>query len=309
MHRTSLLFLALTACTVPAADAGGSDTPYDCTGVPSFGATDGQNPAIERWHAHAHARVTDAAWLASVRDELAVKLPAAMTVTERVRLQHELLEVAKKLDDQRRWGNARTLADNALTRVMALARAIAPTAEQLRELGSSHHPHLQSVLGNEIVERATRQCGSGNLVHVRKAGGLLAYRPLRAGTTRALVAELVAFDDTGEAHLTPLVDGIELRLGNEQTSAACVVRPGADGLLRPVPFEQLEEHGPFVVKTGVNQVGCNGCHFSPDAMNARDLTFAETIQIDAQRDGQVERLAKDRWRWLTSPVEPRTPAY
>ena len=65
-----------------------------------------------------------------------------------------------------------------------------------------------------------------------------------------------------------------------------------------------------MVKTGDNQVGCNGCHYSPDAMGARDLTFAQTIEIDELRDGQVQRLAKRMWSTLTTPVATdETPSY
>src|SRR5439155_9557253 len=136
-----------------------------------------------------------------------------------VRIQYELLRVAERLDDTRWAGDAPDArVEQAQRSVMSRVRAVAPTPEQLDALGTSSHPDVEAILGSDITERATKTCTTGNLKHVTEYKGLLAFRPLRAGTTRALVAQLVAYDTNGAPHITPVVDGMELRLGNETSS-------------------------------------------------------------------------------------------
>jgi hypothetical protein len=115
---------------------------------------------------------------------------------------------------------------------------------------------------------------------------------------RALVAQLVAFDPAGAPHVTPLVDGIELRLGDAVSSPACVIHAGDDGTLWTATHASLEEHPPFVTRRG-NGVGCVRCHQDGNAMNARDLTAAETTKIDVLRDHQVDELARAMWAQLS----------
>lgn len=300
MQLRAVLLAALASCT--AADAGvDHSTPYDCTGLPPTSAPGPRDPALETWHGLATAHERDLAWLLDVQVAASTALPH-MSVEDRVRVQHELLVVGHELDGIRRSGAHRELANAVAADVTSLALKIAPTAAQLDALGASAHPRVAAILGDDIAERATRTCGTGNLVHVRYSGGLLAYRPLRAGSTRALVAQLVAIDTDGKAHITPLVDGMELRLGERVDAPACVVRSGGDGVLRPVAYAAIEEHGPFVRKQG-SGLGCINCHATENAMAARDLTTAlELHEVDAARDGQVERLASGTWAVMAQSI-------
>jgi len=54
-----------------------------------------------------------------------------------------------------------------------------------------------------------------------------------------------------------------------------------------------------VRRTG-DGIGCVGCHYGENTMNARDLTADEARTIDIARDGQVERLASGVWKSLTA---------
>ena len=218
-------------------------------------------------------------------------------VADRVRVQHELLRVAQYLAYA---GDAVQLAPAYLeSLVMQQVRAVAPTAAELAALGASRHPRVEGVLGGELTDRATRSCVAGRLVHVAAFHGLLAFRPLRAGSTRALVAELVAFDTDGAPHITPLVDGMELRLGDDTAAPACVVHADSDGALRPVPHDEIEDRPPFVAREGTG-VGCKHCHRDANTMNARDLLVDEVAGIDRGRDAQVRELALQTWAMLAA---------
>jgi len=196
-------------------------------------------------------------------------------------------------------GDAAPIARVARLAIIALVRATAPTADELAALGDGAQPRVMPILGpaGGITQRATQSCGSGNSIHVFYNDGLLAFRPLRAGTTRALVAQLVAFDRDGHAHVTPLVESIELRLGDSETAPACVVEAGDDGALRPAQLGALHARPPFVVRAD-DGVACSNCHTGANTMQARDIAGDELARIDAARTQQVDRLAVGLWRRL-----------
>jgi hypothetical protein len=297
----------LAACSIPAADAEteSSDSyggiSYSCQGVtagPQLPTADAT--LLAPWHQLNHSQ-PDASWSIRIRELALAKLPV-MTTEERVRLQHEVLPIAhrlKSLRDEQPWNVNHQIAFTALIRMI---RSNAPTAAELDRLGSSTKPRVTSILGtqNEIVERATRSCVAGSLIHVTAFRGLLAFRPLRTETARALVSQLVTFDRDGTPHITPLVEGIEMRLGNDVTSPACVVQAGLDGTLHPMAQTGFEEHAPFVQRHG-NSVGCAGCHHSDNTFGARDLTPDTLGDVDAARTAQVERLANSYWKTLVEP--------
>ena len=300
-----LALLALLAgCSVPSAEAGSDSvksTAYSCAGIASAHQVADVDPdVVGPWRAFARDPILDGTWVARVRAQTNVRLPVLGTEA-RVRLQHELLIVAERLDRRRRDHPEWKAWANAHAAVVDLIQRVAPRADELVALGDGAHPRVASILGPTagITERATRTCAGGNSVHAAHAGGKLAYRPLRAGDTRALVAQIVAFDADGNPHITPLVDGIELRLGDSTSAPACVVEAGADGVLRPVALAELHAHPPFVVRTG-DGVGCVGCHRNANAMGARDIAGAELVKVDSARDAQVQALATGLWSRLVA---------
>ena len=302
MSKLSLLALALAACSSAHAETDPvRSTPYSCDGIGVGHQVATVEPAIVTpWRALLAEHETDAAWVRRAHVLAVSRLPVALGTDERVRLQHELIEVTRRLDGLRREPKAFE-ARAAHGAVVALIKRTAPTVAELAALGNGNDPDVSAVLGIDITERATKTCAGGNSIHVRKNDGLLAFRPLRSGTTRALVAQLVAFDTEGHPHITPLVDGMELRLGNEMNSPACVIQSRPDGTLYPAQHAQIEEHGPFVHRQGAG-VGCLNCHYDANAMNARDLAVDEVATIDIARNRQVEELADREWKSLTAPV-------
>lgn len=302
----SLALIVLAGCSVPAAEAGWNEsqntTPYSCEGVvvaPQMARV--ESAIVKPWRELADESVT-VPWLMRVLRQAKEKLPSLMTV-ERVRLQHHLLVIANKLDTARRTESTSTMWRTGHAQIIALIRAQAPTATELELLGDGVRPQVSAVLGptTAIVERATQSCGSGHSVHVAKNGGLLQFRPLRSGDTQALVAQLVAFDTDGKPHVTPLVEGIEMRLGNEVSSPACVIQAADDGTLYAAAHDQVIEHRPFVQKRGEG-LGCVQCHGTANSMSARDLDAFETEKVDRLRDRQVDEMATRMWSRLTATL-------
>lgn len=297
----ALLLVAATACGTATADvAPSTTTPYSCAGIVVGDQQPSADPAVlAPWYALLRAPQRDQAWADRARAlALRWRSPALGTETK-VRLQHALVNIARDLDHLRRFARASAIHDDSAARVMALARQIAPSAAELELLGEGNSPAVHAVLGPAlgVVERATRSCGRGNSIHVALASGLLAFRPLRADRTRALVSQLVAFDTEGAPHVTPIVEGMELRQGDEVDAPACVVEARLDGTLAAMRHAELHEHGPFVQRRG-DGLGCRGCHSTADAVGARDLPANELDEVDAARTRQVERLASGVWNSL-----------
>jgi hypothetical protein len=309
----SLVLVALTASQAVAGGRSGA-TPYSCKTIVA-----GDQPVrvdarfIAPWRELATTTPVDAAWLARLRDQLGREMPALGTY-ERVWLQHYLLTIAKRLtfdtggwlawvehhllsaEQERAWQSARE-------RVHALVRTTAPTAKELETLGDGNAPAVASILGAQVTERATATCGQGSLVHVAVHGGLLAFRPLRAGSTRALVSQLVAFDRDGRAHVTPIVETMEMRLGDGASAPACIVYATDDGTLKPQSFAEVREHPPFIAKAG-NGLTCNGCHVDAKSVGGRDISGDELTRIDALRANQVTTMATQLWTDFGFAAQP-----
>jgi hypothetical protein len=292
------------AIAAPSTRASADSTPYDCSAlhvaaVPSGGGA----RAIAAWRELAEARELDAGWAMRVFVD-ALATPPDLSVEARVRVQHQLVAIAKRL-----VGRDEPTTAFALGVVVGLVRASAPTAAELAALGDPASPRVAAVLGprDAIAQRATNTCGEGNSIHAHRFQGEFAFRPLRVGTTHALVAQLVAFDRDGVPHATPLVEQIELRLGDDVDAPACVVAARDDGALRAMPFDELHEHRPFVVRAGdgSERLTCGGCHTSPDAMGARDIAGDELARVDALRGRQLERLATQRWQTIAQVLAAR----
>lgn len=305
MSKPFLLLLAAAACST--AEAGKVAT-YDCDGIRVGAQTPDIDPAVlGPWKRLAAVHDVTPGYAADAQLLAMTKLPP-LSMRGRIHLQHQMLNVARRLDHARRSNASYRLSHQmVMTRILA----IAPSKEDFAMLGSSAHPHVQPILGpaSGIVERATRTCGEGNGIHASYFGGLLAFRPIRVDSTRALVAQIVAFDDEGTPHITPIVEGMEIRRGFNGDAPACVIQTRADGTLYPAKLAQVEEHEPFVTKTG-DGVGCNRCHGNGNGVGARDLTGDQVGDVDRKRDRQVGELATRLWnslewnvRWQTDAVD------
>ena len=253
---------------------------------------------VALWRGLVDAKHGDPAFATGAIALATVRIPVFGT-EEQVRLQHQLLRAARRLRTLRDTHRNEAIYPRAHAAVLGVIARTAPAAAALDALGASALPEVAAILGvaSGVTQRSTRTCGSGNSIHTQANHGLLAFRPLRAGTTRSLVAQLVAIDALGHPHITPLVDHMELRLGNAKRSPACIVEAGDDGVLRTVTRDELGDHSGFVTRTG-SGVACASCHYDAGAVGARDLDAFETANVDALRDRQVVQLATTMWTWL-----------
>lgn len=117
--------------------------------------------------------------------------------------------------------------------------------------------------------------------HERAAQHTRMFRPLRSGTTRAIVSQVVVLDDSWRPHVVPLVASIELRDGLKTSAPACALAldPASLGCLPQLsPVEDLQALVPnrFLFATEPGHVGCNQCHTPEDA--AANLHLLSTKQ-------------------------------
>ena len=97
---------------------------------------------------------------------------------------------------------------------------------------------------------------------------------------------------------------MEIKFGDNEGGAACVVHAGDDGVLRPVELAKIEETK-FVRRQGAG-LGCVTCHGSgSNAFNPKDLVdHTELSNIEKLRDAQVHGLAAATWSSIDAPDAP-----
>ena len=297
MSRVLLLLATTTACSI--AEAGGAqETPYRCEGIVAAPQAPDLDPAVlAPWKELASAYDTNLVWAFRVQ-RLAIADVPRLTTRGAIHLQHQMLRIAQRLDGLRRYD---AFYQPAHALVMRQILLVAPPPSAFAELDGSH-PNVQAILGpaDGIVERATSTCGEGNSVHASYFRGLLAFRPLRTSTARALVAQIVAIDNAGTPHITPVVEGIEMRVGPDGV-AACVIQAAPDGRLYPAVHAQIEQHAPFVMRHG-DGVTCNRCHRNGEQVGAYDVAEGALADIDRKRNDQVDHLAKQLWKSLDRDI-------
>lgn len=183
----------------------------------------------------------------------------ALTDDERIVTQHAALRLAmgKGCDNRRdapRAAAARLAARVALDAKTLQARATPPVLEGW----------LPAPAGWVDLK------GNVPLNHDMVARFLLAFRPIRAGGTRAIFGRIIAFDRAWRPHITALVARVELRGGTTPTAPACVVKLDPKrlrcdtGRMRPLHVVELPSHrfgSGFLRSSAVpGRAGCDGCH-------------------------------------------------
>lgn len=294
--RTAAQALVISGLLVGTLDPAAA-TPYSCA---ELAVTD-QQPVVPSailgpLRALAIQPTIDIPWVARVQAEASRKLPE-LTLEGRIRVQHQLVVIGDRLRAAHNINPAWPGWAITLGVVSARIQALAPSRQQLAALGDPTRPIVSGFLGDQVIERATVTCGKGRSIHVAHFHGALAFRPLRTGDTRALVAQLVAFDDSGRPWTTPYVDHAEVRQWGLEGAPACVIEAGHDGALHPVEYRDLVEDR-FVRRTS-DGVGCNNCHRDTNALGARDVTAEELVDIDRARAAQVDQLATDLWQRIS----------
>ena len=285
------------------ARAGGlvEGTPYGCGFVKGAGAPlprvqqeDAATLAI-RELAEVVAHPTDAAMERALLHVSALDMNK-LGVHERIVLQNQLLQ----LD----WSSRP--ADIAME-ARAVVRWLALPAVVLDAFGSEPESGLAAYLGPREgwVERQGPRCGSAPLVHEYRNRGALAYRPMRNGKLRALVAQRVALDSLGIPHVTPLIAQVEMRSGLGNGTAACALEfdPGALAAGRPaglraLPLAELD-HPPFVVARN-GAATCYGCHGNGSELPGfEDVVGAEADALLLSRRTVLLEFAARRLGWVS----------
>ncbi len=220
-----------------------------------------------------------------------------LDVVQRIVVQNLLLQME--------WGNQ---APEVAMEARALVRWLALPPVVLDAIGSEPEAGLAFYVGPraEWVERRGPSCGDAPLVHEYKNRGALAYRPLRTGRVRALVAQRVAIDSRGIPHVTPLVAQVEMRGGISDGAPACALEfdPHALAAGRPAGLraQALAElsHPPFVMaKDGA--ATCYGCHADDGSRYGfEDVPAAEADALNLARREVLLGLAAQRLGWVSS---------
>jgi hypothetical protein len=201
------------------------------------------HPPDDRWQVLRHAI-----------DRAATLDPRTLALPVRIVVQNAALRIAIYGRDQPELARA----------AMALVDKLAPSRAELVKLGTEPN-EMQGWLGaSDAWVHRDRRTAPG--LHAMLHQNVKYFRPVRAGaTTRAVFSQLIAIDDHGDAHLTPIVGELELRAGADASSAACVAEVDLFELacfppgLRVIdPSRHPESH--FLRRIAGDKVGCNGCH-------------------------------------------------
>jgi hypothetical protein len=279
---------------------------YDCEWLPArppcpfdAGALDG-DLAILRTQAGAgwgsiDLRPSDA--LDRVLARFASLDVAGLSARERVFLQSEVLGVAiATLDGPRpmmMMGHAgdeqRAATRRAATRRAAIAAMVhlALPPSDLDRLGSEPEHDLDAWLGPR-ASWVDKRTPAGELAHDVAFGHRMHFRPVLAGSVRAIFGQLAAIDTAWRAHVTPFVAELELRRGRAHAAPACLAHFEPSCGLRP-DSPALAVSNPFSLGAGNGRVFCEMCHFATGAAaNPRNLAPAPPSEaaeiVDARRD-------------------------
>jgi hypothetical protein len=289
------IFVGLAVLVTAVGPARADDTvTYDCSAYP---APDHLriHPAIiavdavvkHRWTSTRHHFDGMAAWVdrvvAALRAVGATDL-ATLTIDDRIELQGLLYDLARRLAfDEHRWWNPAGGLNGLARRAGTLIRAVAPSRDALVALGREPSDELARWIGprSTWVERATigelSRAGDGKLFHEHVSRELVAFRLIRSGSRRTLLAQRVAFDRTGRAHVTPQLSSLELRDGMDVDAPACVAHDH-DGALEAVAFGDLKRaivddvYGRVgFIHVTERGVGCKSCHRTADSIPISDV--------------------------------------
>ncbi|HWO20199.1 MAG TPA: hypothetical protein VNO30_15630 [Kofleriaceae bacterium] len=146
---------------------------------------------------------------------------------------------------------------------LALADKLALPASTLDRLGRDPLG-LQHWLGPMATWRH-RDRRNAMTLHAGLNLQMMYFRPVLAGTKRAVFGQLLAFDTAGKPHLTPIVDDLEMRASADPESVACVAELdlvdllcSRIGLVVVEPASHPQTH--FFRRTASGEVECNDCH-------------------------------------------------
>jgi hypothetical protein len=226
-----------------------------------------------------------------------------MAPFERILLQNTALSAALRLP-----------ADIPLTMAArAEVRRLALSAEALDALGDGPSRALERWLGpaSALTDRKGAACGDGRLLlHDRYFNGTRAFRPVRVGGALVLYSQLVALDQEGRPHVTPVIGQMEIRRGVGPGAPVCIVEiapdalaTGAPGGLRAVDLDDLVTT-PFVRRHGEGGLGCVACHNGHGIGDFADVPSADAASLSSNRRAALLGLATERAAFFKDEHEP-----
>ena len=240
---------------------------------------------------------------------------AGLTTRQRVVLQNELLglAIARVLRRPTTMMMMRAVDENDGARHEAERRAVtaaiahfALAPSELDRLGSEPEPELDAWLGPRAswIDKRTPRSG---LVHDSSFALRMHFRPVLAGSVRAIFGQLAAFDSAWRAHITPYVGEVELRRGRAHTAPACLARLELGCGLRPAS-PMLAGGSQFFGGASDGRVFCEACHLEAGGVtNQNNLAPASPSEapaiVDARRDAFIATLQSD----VTRLLEPSSP--
>ncbi len=177
---------------------------------------------------------------------------------------------------------------------MRVARRFALPAEELAALGMAPAREVDRWIGPREgwVDRKGDACGDGRLLfHDAQFHGLRAFRPVRVGSRRALVSQLVALDTEGKAPPRdagdrPDRDPPRPHAGRRGLCGRAVRGGAQEGVasgLRAVKVTELGD-GLFTRRLGESSVGCVACHDGHGRGDFEDVDVGLRASLRSNRD-------------------------
>jgi len=287
-----MLYATLAALLLAGGDGAAliTDVPFDCRGIapavpPKCRGTDdsvgrlvvvaqeitafvaSHQPPADRW-----ARMRAAVDGAGSID------PAALSSGERIVAQNAALRIALYAG-----GYRPEIAKPAL----ALVTRLALPRATLEKMGDEPTSGIEQWIGPAEEWRLKDRRRAPHF-HAEVHQHVKYFRPVQAGTLRAIFSQLIAVDEGGRVHLTGVVGELEIRRGREIGSAACVgeidvayLRCGAPAGLR---MADLATHPTthFFSPVGRDRVRCPMCHGPGSSMTLPEAPLAEVPALLAK---------------------------
>lgn len=232
--------------------------------------------------------------------EIQVMRPETVPTTERIVAQNAALRIARcapRMDGNE--AERAALADLALSVVAALALP----ADDLAALGSEPHRDIAAWLGGSLEPlRLTFQPS----LHARGYGLTREIRSLRSSELVANVSQLVAIDQSGAAHLTPIVGELEIRRpASGPTRRVCAAELDIDALrcgaslgLRVPSLEELRARDgrSDFLRVGSSGLRCNGCH--------KNASFNREVIPEPSRNAELAAHGRATLEQLSRELAP-----
>lgn len=299
--------LSVCACTPPATDAPRPPSPssatlatlvvrYDCAGF-------AQPPACARTPSVVSSVVS------------ALRSPSgwADAVATAERLDAASLDDEERAEAQLAMRYVAHLAANDPELRQRAARTTARFLVPVRDAAADPGTAIDAWIGPRAqwIEKQVEP----PLLHEHESGYALAFRPVRSGELRALVAQRVVVDAAWGVRVTEVVERIIVRRGTAVDAPACVVVRDLElrrcgGMRALDDARDLVPPSPFVPVAGDHEARCRSCHGPGKRGDLVDLDAAsaraalERRRVVFLEHAALEAVALRAWADATEGSRP-----